>query len=189
MTQTQHWIKAKKEIKKLYNVCPWDNNKSDTNKKLKNDKSLNIGLVLKTSKENSTSTNVVYANSLYHNSDFSYLPTVSSSKKIHSRFQSITSDQFRRRHFEQLELETIVLKSVFESQVLKFQNKSPIRLSYYALEKSRLKNVLKPQGTITKVRNRCVISGRSSIVGTLSISRIQLRRLAGTKKIPGLLKV
>ena len=62
-------------------------------------------------------------------------------------------------------------------------------LSRYELKRVQLKAFIKPHGTVTRVRNRCVISGRSSIVGSTGLSRISFRQRAGLGKIPGLLKI
>lgn len=63
------------------------------------------------------------------------------------------------------------------------------QLSRYELKRAQLKAFIKPNGTVTRVRNRCVISGRSSIIGSTGLSRICFRQRAGLGKIPGLLKI
>lgn len=42
--------------------------------------------------------------------------------------------------------------------------------------------------SITKLRNRCMLTGRSSVVGKFRLSRIRLRAYAGHGLIPGLIK-
>jgi len=127
---------------------------------------------------------------------FESIPYVYNAKKILTDFRTIITDQTRRARFEQIELENRVLKSILRAQCLPGAGKQYAkrklfharRLSHYEHKRSILKNLVKPRGTITRVRNRCVISGRSSIVGSSGLSRISFRRLAGIGKIPGLLK-
>ena len=119
-----------------------------------------------------------------------YPSNVSRAKKIFTRFRSVISDQNRRSQFEKLELESQIVKSIFAAERLTSpQNSRQSRLSQYALQHSRLKKLAKPFGSICRVRNRCVISGRSSIIGITGFSRIKFRQLAGAGKIPGLLKL
>jgi ribosomal protein S14 len=115
-------------------------------------------------------------------------PYVYTTKKIFTHFRTVITDQIRRTQFEQTELEGLILKSILKAQR---QSKGPAyayRLSQYEQKRSFLKKFVKPRGTVTRVRNRCVISGRSSIIGLTGLSRISFRRLAGIGKIPGLLK-
>ena len=115
---------------------------------------------------------------------------VYNTKKIFTDFRSIITDQNRRSQFEQMELENLIVKSILEAQRLKSRNSARgIRLNQYLLKRSLLKKFVKPSGTITRIRNRCVVSGRSSILGHMGLSRIIFRRHAGFGKIPGLLKI
>lgn len=133
-------------------------------------------------------------------------------KKIFSSFRSVITDQARRGQFERNELETITIKAILKSQRLDknynflrscgnnrvfkttaYKPRRIIRLSKYELRRSdaspAIKAYMKPRGTVTRVRNRCVITGRSSIVGSTGLSRISFRQRAGLGKIPGLLKI
>jgi ribosomal protein S14 len=114
------------------------------------------------------------------------------SKKIFSSFRSVITDQARRGRYEQKELETVTIKTILKGQQLhnNYNACRAPRLSQYQLKRSfALKAFVKPRGTVTRVRNRCVITGRSSITGSTGLSRICFRQRAGLGKIPGLLKI
>lgn len=115
----------------------------------------------------------------------------SKSKKIDTHFRSIVNDQKRRRAFEKRELENLVIKSVLSSDkgqpllrtdlIKNFGRLALIRCVYRKMKRQK--------GTITRVRNRCIVTGRSSSIGHLGISRIIFRQQAGLGKIPGLEKI
>jgi ribosomal protein S14 len=98
-------------------------------------------------------------------------------KSIDPRFLTIVRDQKRRCQFEKLELPNLVRKSILS------------RFARLALVYSVFVKMKRKKGTITRIRNRCIISGRSRILGTFGLSRISFRRLAGLGQIPGLVKI
>ena len=55
------------------------------------------------------------------------------------------------------------------------------------LERSINRKYTKKQG-ISNIRNRCIVTGRCSIIGKFRLSRISFRRYAGQGLIPGLVK-
>lgn len=114
-----------------------------------------------------------------------------SSKKIDTYFRSVITDQKRRGQFEKTELEKQIVRSILMSdqQSKKTRYKSSSRLARGILALSIYRKFIKPKGTITRVRNRCILSGRSSTIGQMSLSRIRFRKFAGFGKIPGLLKI
>lgn len=111
-------------------------------------------------------------------------------KRVFSRFRKVMTDQTRRAQFEQTELDTLLVKCIVKGQ--RHNNCNTVlfrpRLCLYEAKLGR-NTFLKPHGTVTRIRNRCVISGRSSILGSTGFSRICFRRRAGLGKVPGLLKI
>nr|YP_009420513.1 ribosomal protein S14 [Ulva pertusa]ASO76161.1 ribosomal protein S14 [Ulva pertusa]ASO76203.1 ribosomal protein S14 [Ulva pertusa] len=135
--------------------------------------------------------------------NFVYNKRTTSRKTIQTRFRSIISDQKKRICFDNYELNGILLKSLLsvDSLVLmKLLNETETNcfnavlnknLSYAGpgliLEQLINRRFTKKQG-ISNIRNRCIVTGRSSIIGKFRLSRISFRRYAGRGFIPGLIK-
>lgn len=142
-------------------------------------------------------------------SQFLYNKRKTSTKQIQTRFRSIISDHKRRISFDNQELKSLLLKSLLcvtsalpapqlhlnspakalwtwhkENGALK--SKSSIGPGLI-LERSIYGQYNKKQG-ISNIRNRCIVTGRSSIIGKFRFSRISFRRYAGEGLIPGLAK-
>ena len=114
---------------------------------------------------------------------------VYNAKKILTAVRTVITDQVRRSKFERAELDDIIIKSILRAQQYSLKKRVTPRLSLYELKPYGLRNYLKPRGTITRIRNRCIMTARSSIVGCTGLSRICFRRRAGTGKIPGVFKI
>lgn len=118
-------------------------------------------------------------------------------KLLLGRWVSITSDQKRRNHYRIRELEKILLKSYSTST--RSQRTQAHRLNrqkglkhfgfHQMLVTSNYQKTHKKLGTVTRVRNRCVLSGRAHILRHVGLSRICFRTLAGWGFIPGLAKI
>ena len=134
-------------------------------------------------------------------SDFVYTKRLTNSKKIQTKFRSIISDQKKRITFDNHELIGSLLKSLlcvgFSPKIQLHQldicfNETSHKDSPYIgpgliLEQSINRQYTKKQG-ISNIRNRCIVTGRSSIIGKFRLSRISFRRYAGQGLIPGLVK-
>ena len=126
--------------------------------------------------------------------------TMGKRKKLLSQFGSITKDQKRRFAYLGQELSRLVYKAAFQAKqtkckILYFKEKKCIR-AFLPTNCFRLLNTLsikrkktRQKYTVTRIRNRCILTGRRSIIGKLGISRIKMRELAGFGKIPGLVKI
>jgi small subunit ribosomal protein S14 len=112
---------------------------------------------------------------------------ISQRKQIDSHFNSHFSDQKRRKQFEKRELSNLVIKSVLSST--NPQSSAKLKLSRLSLIQRVSNQMKRKTGSITRIRNRCVVSGKSSIIGKLPISRIRFRQLASLGLIPGLVKI
>ena len=110
-------------------------------------------------------------------------------KKIDSKFRSIVNDQNRRKEFEKVELENLVIKSVVRSEGVRWDRLRLENLGRVGLIGSVYIKIKRKKGTLTRVRNRCIMTGRSSSLEKVGISRIMFRELAGLGKMPGLKKV
>lgn len=120
-------------------------------------------------------------------------------KRLLGRWVSITSDQKRRNHYLVQELERLLLKSYGTStrsqqpelERFKGQNgNGPRHFGFHQmLVTANYRKAHKKLGTVTRVRNRCVLSGRAHILRRLGLSRICFRNLAGWGFIPGLTKI
>nr|YP_010003085.1 ribosomal protein S14 [Ulva sp. TM708]AZP40118.1 ribosomal protein S14 [Ulva sp. TM708] len=139
--------------------------------------------------------------------NFVYNKRTTSRKKIQTRFRSIISDQKKRICFDNYELNGILLKSLLsvdslvltklvnlklkETNWVSFNEVLNKNLSYAGpgliLEQLINRRFTKKQG-ISNIRNRCIVTGRSSIIGKFRLSRISFRRYAGRGLIPGLIK-
>ena len=104
-------------------------------------------------------------------------------KRILSPYRSIISDQNRRSAFEKRELENQVLKSV-----LRMNSQTDFGFERLLLS-PKIRSRCHPGGSLTRVRNRCVLSAHRSCVGNLGLSRMKLRQLAGLGCLPGLIKI
>nr|YP_009183716.1 ribosomal protein S14 [Ulva prolifera]ALN38246.1 ribosomal protein S14 [Ulva prolifera]QZJ45939.1 ribosomal protein S14 [Ulva prolifera] len=141
--------------------------------------------------------------SLFNWSRFVYTKRLSNSKKIQTKFRSIISDQKKRIAFDNHELIGNLLKSLlcvgFSSKpqlhqleihfnpILNSLKNSPYIGAGLILEQSINQQYNKKQG-ISNIRNRCIVTGRNSIIGKFRLSRISFRRYAGQGLIPGLIK-
>ena len=118
-------------------------------------------------------------------------------KLLLGRWVSITSDQKRRNHYLVQELEKILLKSYGtstrsqRSELERWKGQNGLRHFgfHQMLVTSNYRKAHKKLGTVTRVRNRCVLSGRAHILRRLGLSRICFRNLAGWGFIPGLTKI
>lgn len=130
-------------------------------------------------------------------SHFVYTKRITNTKQIQTRFRSIISDQKRRICFDNQELRRVLLNSLLcvtctlptlqlEVDSLAKRKKPSIGPGLI-LEHSINRQYTKKQG-ISNIRNRCILTGRSSIIGKFRLSRISFRRYAGQGLIPGLVK-
>ena len=130
-------------------------------------------------------------------SHFVYTKRITNTKQIQTRFRSIISDQKRRIRFDNQELRKVLLKSLLcvtsSLPTLQLEVDSLAKLKKASigpgliLEHSINRQYTKKQG-ISNIRNRCMVTGRSSIIGKFRLSRISFRRYAGQGLIPGLVK-
>ena len=92
----------------------------------------------------------------------------------------IERDFSRRKQACKYELSRLTLKSIIENQSIGEQERfrAVIKLSGLPRNSSR-----------TRLRNRCVFTGRGRAVYRFcKLSRIEVRRLAGAGKLPGITK-
>jgi ribosomal protein S14 len=101
-------------------------------------------------------------------------------KNLLSNQLKITSDQKKRNAYFKSEIQGQLLKSL-QAYVNSTTNKHII-LDYRLIRRMR-------RTTITRIRNRCVLTAKSQTLGHLGLSRITFRRLANLGQIPGLTKV
>jgi len=102
--------------------------------------------------------------------------------KYDLQFRSQITDQKRRNKYALKELDSIVLKSVLGKGPLQSQ----IDLDTRLVAEKKLQNL--KQNSLTRVRNRCVISGRNSTVDVFRLSRICFREQAGRGNLMGISK-
>jgi ribosomal protein S14 len=125
-------------------------------------------------------------------------------KKIHTKFRSIISDQKKRASFAKSELNSVVLKTLLTVNGQAFDKRSISLKKKWGT--ARLKTLYSKLGPIlfldkrinpaftkktkslSRIRNRCLLTGRSTIVGKYRLSRICFRQYAGSGLIPGLIK-
>lgn len=122
-------------------------------------------------------------------------------KVIQSRFSSITSDQKRRTTYHKQELKNLILKAVVHSTALVSVKPSKTKakgqagftklksLRRFALMAPIYRRMHRRIGTMTRLKNRCVLTGHPVAIGKLGISRIMLRSLAGFGQLPGFVKI
>jgi ribosomal protein S14 len=108
-------------------------------------------------------------------------------KEIDSDFNRNFVDQNRRAEFEKRELSNLVSKSVLSATGAEPSPKTSF--SRLSLIKGIANKMKRKKGGIARIRNRCVVSGKSSIIGTFAISRITFRQLGNLGLIPGLIKI
>lgn len=134
--------------------------------------------------------------------NFVYTKRITNRKKIQTSFRSIISDQKKRLCFDNHELTGILLKSLLcvdlqashkllHNPLNNFNQALNNHLPYAGpgliLEQLINRRFTKKQA-ISNIRNRCIITGRSSIIGKFRLSRISFRCYAGRGLIPGLIK-
>ena len=103
-----------------------------------------------------------------------------SSLKYHLVFRSQRTDHVKRQKYALKELNTIVLKAIIEN--------SSVAIDPMTQEMADAKLQKFKPNSITKIRNRCIISGKSSTIAPFRVSRIILKELASFGKVPGLSK-
>ena len=133
-------------------------------------------------------------------------------KKIDTKYQSIISDQKKRSAFAKNELNKIVLKGLltvnnYSPLDISAVNKIKIHQKRY-LGSNRKKNLFKcvtvgpvlfleetinpiftkKSQSFSRIRNRCLLTGKSTIIGKYRLSRITFRYTALHGFIPGLTK-
>lgn len=136
-----------------------------------------------------------------------YFETPKFTKNLANRYNKTTSDQYRRSRFLGAELERKVLKSLLSSKTkqitsklqLKHKNQSKLSgkflhnqsLAFSQLGYNRAVNrkLGIKMNTITRIRNRCVLTSHRNSIGKLGISRIVFRTLAGFGQLPGIKKI
>lgn len=125
-------------------------------------------------------------------------------KQIMSVFRANIEDQKKRAHFAKHELQKIVIQTlnvlnpnvrVTASQKLKFEKLKCLNLSTHKmcgptlrLIKQFNKKYALKKSSFALIRNRCILSGRSTIVGKFRLSRINFRHYAHYAKIVGVSK-
>jgi len=104
------------------------------------------------------------------------IPSISKKKHIFMNYL-ITKDVKKREQVHTFEKSRLVLKTIARTQSLskKLQWKARLKLS-----------LLKKNGSSTRLKNRCVLTGRShAVYRLLKISRIKFRKLASAGLVPG----
>jgi ribosomal protein S14 len=128
-------------------------------------------------------------------------------KKICSKFRPIISDQNKRSKFEKNELKNIVLKTIVscnpESQAdyvkvatrlvtihKTYKPQNPLNLfgPRVVLDRSIRRAFLVKAAGFSKIRNRCILTAKSTALFKFGLSRIMFRKLAGLGKLPGVVK-
>jgi ribosomal protein S14 len=100
-------------------------------------------------------------------------------KNLLSNQLKITNDQKKRNAYFKGEIQGQLQKSL---QAYVNSTTKHIILDYRLIRRMR-------RTTITRIRNRCVLTAKSQTLGHLGLSRITFRRLANLGQIPGLTKV
>lgn len=92
----------------------------------------------------------------------------------------IQRDKKRRKLFEKYEIRRVQYKSMIKDTSL------PLKIRYYYVS---LLNNLPRNSSITRIKNRCILTGRGkSIYRFYKLSRISFRKLASQGKLPGIIK-
>lgn len=97
-------------------------------------------------------------------------------------FRSQVSDWKRRKKYFLKELNFLVYKSLLETTAYT----NPENESLVFSTEDRLQRL--KQNTCARIRNRCVVSGRSTSLKKFRLSRIVFRSLAGSGKLAGISK-
>lgn len=94
--------------------------------------------------------------------------------------RQIVKDKKRRRQVAKDVNKRLFLKSLAYNQLLAFDQSDEARARLAKLPRN---------GSTTRIKNRCVITGRSAAVSRdFKISRIKLRELASFGQLPGVRK-
>jgi ribosomal protein S14 len=101
------------------------------------------------------------------------------------QFRSQITDLKRRKKFVKNELNQTVLKAMLEINLNcnKFSSKNRFKTLSIAENIKKTK-----QNTYTRIRNRCVLTGRNSTLKKFRLSRIIFRKQAGLGQLPGVSK-
>jgi ribosomal protein S14 len=97
-------------------------------------------------------------------------------------FRSQITDLKRRKKYALKELNSLVLKAVLETN----HSKSRTHLDVRFLAEELLQGL--KQNTFSRVRNRCVLTGRAAALKRFRLSRIAFREHAGSGKLAGVSK-
>nr|YP_010733785.1 ribosomal protein S14 [Gayralia brasiliensis]YP_010733814.1 ribosomal protein S14 [Monostroma nitidum]WEG93056.1 ribosomal protein S14 [Gayralia brasiliensis]WEG93085.1 ribosomal protein S14 [Monostroma nitidum] len=100
-------------------------------------------------------------------------------KYLDLQFREQITDAKRRKKYAEKELDSMVLKAVLETAY--YQKKPQKILAENRLQK--LKN-----NTLTRIRNRCVVTGRNATLQGCPLSRISFREHASSGKLIGISK-
>lgn len=128
-----------------------------------------------------------------------------SNKKILSKFRSNLTDHKRRQAFEKTELHNVVFKGFltcaktsrfsYASNKTSFSLTSKLNSNHHNLLGPRLvllspvRHVfLAKLGSFSKIRNRCILTSRNTVLHKFGLSRIMFRKLAGLGVLPGVIK-
>lgn len=86
----------------------------------------------------------------------------------------------QRYLFDKHEKKRLILKAITQNINLSTTVRWKVQKKFYPLSSN---------SSITRIKNRCIITGRSrSVYRFFKLSRIQLRKLASTGHLPGLSK-
>lgn len=92
----------------------------------------------------------------------------------------IKKNKRQRLLFKQIEISKLILNSISHNFLINKQTRLKIKQLHF---------LLKVDGTISRINNRCILTGRSrSINRFFKLSRIQLRLLASNALLPGVSK-
>ena len=100
---------------------------------------------------------------------------------VKSKFRSILTDQKRRIRFKSRELKHNVLRSCLASRF-------GFNLGLRAMDYRRIYKSWWSTHSITRVRNRCIVTSHPITLANFRLSRISLRHYAHRGRIPGLTK-
>ena len=92
----------------------------------------------------------------------------------------IKKNKKQRLLFKQIEFSKIILNSITSNFLINRQTRLKIKQLHFSFNLN---------GTISRINNRCILTGRSkSINRFFKLSRIQLRVLASNSMLPGVSK-
>lgn len=132
-----------------------------------------------------------------------YFETPQLTKRLANKYNKITSDQYRRGRYLGAELERKILKGLLSSNSEQIINKhqkhlgkkdqidhsKSLQFSQLAYNSAVNRKLAIKMNTLTRIRNRCVLTSHPSTIGKLGISRIVFRTLAGFGQLPGIAKI